>query len=69
MTSTARFPDVFRRARLAALALLAAAGLAGCSQEGKTVQNALPVQGIAYDVTAFRETTFANDAPRPRRPG
>lgn len=67
MTSTARIPDVFRRARVAALALvlLAAAGLAGCSQEGKTVQNTLPVQGIAYDVTAFRETTFVNDTVAP----
>ena len=64
MTSTARFPDVFRRARLAALALLAAAGLAGCSQEGKTVQNALPVQGIAYDVTEYttrNDTVYNSD--------
>jgi hypothetical protein len=65
MTSTARFPDVFRRARLAALVLLAAAGLAGCSQEGKTVQNALPVPGVAYDVTAYSETTVVDDKVPP----
>jgi len=67
MTSTARFPDVFRRARIAALALvlLAAAGLAGCSQEGKTVQNTLPVSGIAYDVTAYSETTVVDDKVPP----
>jgi hypothetical protein len=65
MTSTARFPDVFRRARIAALVLLAAAGLAGCSQEGKTVQNTLPVSGIAYDVTAYSETTVVDDKVPP----
>jgi hypothetical protein len=72
MTPTARFPDLFRpalparpvlRARFAALVLAAAAFaaavvLAGCSQEGKTVQNALPVPGIAYDVTKY---TARND--------
>ncbi len=60
MTPTARFPGVFTRVRLAApvLAAAAAAALAGCSEEGRTIQNALPVPGIAYDVTRY---TTRND--------
>ncbi len=63
MTSTTRIPGVFSHLRLVALVLAAAAAavLAGCSEEGRTIQNGLPVPGIAYDVTAYRETTTTAD--------
>lgn len=68
MTQTARFPRVFSRVRLAALVLAAAAAtvLAGCSEEGRTIQNALPVPGIAYDVTSYttrNDTIKVNGVP------
>lgn len=67
MTSTTRISGVFSPVRLVALVLsaVAAAALAGCGEEGKTVENALPVPGIAYDVTAYRETTVVNDFVAP----
>lgn len=36
---------------------LAAASLAGCGQEGKTIQTDLPVLGVAYDATEVTATT------------
>lgn len=68
MTSTTRFPSLFcharraRRARLAVLALVlaaAAAALTGCSQEGRSIQNALPVPGLAYDMTGYTRVAVA----------
>jgi len=51
MNSTARFPDVFRLALAVVVALVLGSTLTGCSQEGKTVQDQLLVQAIAFDAS------------------
>jgi hypothetical protein len=56
MNPTTRKPHISPVfAAFGALVLLAAA--AGCSQEGRTVQAVLPVQGVAWDATSATATT------------
>ncbi len=64
MTSTARFPDFFRRCALPFVTVLlavSAAFLAGCGKEGRGIESELAVDGVAYDVTDY---TSRNDTIR-----
>ncbi len=52
-----------RAALLAAIFLASVPAILGCAQEGRTIQNTLPVQGAAYDAVAAVDTT-TNDTLR-----
>lgn len=54
MTPTTRKPH--NSSPFAAVTLLLAVAAAGCSQEGRTVQAVLPVQGVAWDATSATVT-------------
>ncbi len=49
-----------RLARAVALVLAIGVAIAGCGQEGKTVQAVLPVQAVAYDATSATVTSVTD---------